>query len=298
MRKKISTINIAHCVVFGYLFPMKNILFALQMIVSFLLVYMVCEFFVFSDNAMRMMSDSSASTAEWIKDILIYGVMGWVLFSISRRVHLGERLSKMKLTDVFSGECQMAMVTSIFAFVLCSLLMDFSNEELTQTMIQGGGVHKGNLIVVLLFAYVSSIAFMASFIAIAFASNAAPMSYMVYAFHPSFLMKVFVLWLLCSVPVQGAYFGVQLMAALSSGVNVQEISQIMARSGFAEQLLYGFVQIASFMFFASAMVKSTEKLLLFRHVLKARLEEIQNQQKNVANSGEELNNGDQKKGGS
>lgn len=298
MRKKISTINIAHCVVFGYLFPMKNILFALQMIVSFLLVYMVCEFFVFSDNAMRMMSDTSASTAEWIKDILIYGVMGWVLFSISRRVHLGERLSKMKLTDVFSGERQMAMVTSIFAFVLCSLLMDFSNEELTQTMIQGGGVHKGNLIVVLLFAYVSSIAFMASFIAIAFASNAAPMSYMVYAFHPSFLMKVFVLWLLCSVPVQGAYFGVQLMAALSSGVNVQEISQIMARSGFAEQLLYGFVQIASFMFFASAMVKSTEKLLLFRHVLKARLEEIQNQQKNVANSGEELNNGDQKKGGS
>ncbi len=272
--KKRYPVNAGACAGFAYGFFFKNIIFSLRLIVPYILIFIGAEV-LFSSY----LEANTLNMHTLMHHALIYLIMGWMIFGISRRVLLEERLSNLKFGEIFGGDRMAALINAMIVFCMAGLAVDYSNQELMATMLDGG-VHKGNLLLVLIYTYAISIFYMVGFLAIALGAEAKPLSYLYRCFSPLYLTKIFILWLVCALPVLAIYYAINFFVVLGGDFDLAE--QLMNRQGFVDMLAYAITSAISFIIFAAAFVKTTENFLLFSG--KKRLKKNDDQTPIVASS--------------
>lgn len=253
--KKRYPVNVGSCASFAYGFFFKNIVFSLRLIVPYILIFVGAQVLFGA-----YLEANTLNVHTVLHHGLIYSLMGWMIFGISRRVLLEERLSNLKFGDIFGGDRMAALLNAMIVFCIAGLAVDYCTQELMATMLDGG-VHKGNLLLVLIYAYAISIFYMAGFLSIALGAEAKPLSYLYRCFSPLYLTKIFIIWLVCALPVLGVYYAVNFFVILGGDFDLA--GQLMNRQGFGDMLAYGLTSAVSFIIFAAAFVKSTENFLLF-----------------------------------
>lgn len=254
MSKYLKNVSPGAAIGFGYKFFFTNLLFCLKYIFPFMLVFIALQSFM-PDHS------SIGDAPNYFKNIIYDLTLGWALFGISRRVFLSEDLSKMKLSDIFAADRMCAMLITMFVYAGVHALINFSNSYAMDSMMSQGFA-KSNMIPLLLFAYFSSMMFVGAFTAIAFAVEGKPLSFLYLSFHPSYLTKVFVIWLMTVMPILGIYYAVSFFVVL--GGDFDQITRLAEHHGLVDHIAYGFTTVASFVIFSSAIVSTTKHFIVLK----------------------------------
>lgn len=258
MTSGLSKVKTMGATVFAYSFFFKNILFALKVVIPFIFIYLLLETYIKTD----VLRDGFGA-AFYIKAFLMDMAFGWILFSVSRRVVLGEDVSKMKWAEVFNSKRVNALISGVLVFALCQGVAIFAENSAT-LILATEGFNTGTIIRILLFLYVAVLMFIASFTAIALCVQANLMSYLYVACRPQYLWMVLALWSFTVLPVLLVYYTVVFFVNLGGTIDIVTMTTLLNNPSFTDTIALGVTRGIGFTLLAAGLAHAMSYFLVLR----------------------------------
>lgn len=233
----------------SYSFAIKHGATTLRLVCVYLLLY------VFGGLFLSQLLGGDTVLFSWSEWLLSNAILGWALFTIARIVYFNETLQTIDVSDIFTVDRIKCSVKAVSFFVLFMCLMKVSNSFLFEIFDEPTRV-KENFWSILLLGYFSIMLFLSSYIATAPAVRARSYTFFYMIFHPTYLLKIAIIWLGTFAPFYLALYGHAYFDYYQTG-NDLIVSHLQARDSFVDFLLVGSVRIIAFILFSIGFIKTT-----------------------------------------